>query len=255
MSSIDYTVHPEIIYFVEKDCGPDWKFQTNHIHFYSLTFVQAGSADYDIDAQHYAAGEGDVIFIKPGSLRYAKTTGMSCVAIDFILPPDQQLDLPSIMRRGSLEQFRRLFLDLKFNWLEKREGYKLKCQAIFMLVLHELLYELSGEHKNIHVENMKHFIMKNYMQSLSVAMVARHVNLSRVYCGALFKKIEGQTIASFINHVRINQAIHLLETGKSISETAAETGFTDIYYFSTTFKRIVGTNPSTYKKRSFIARF
>ena len=254
MSGNDYVIHPEIIYFVEKDCAPDWQFETNLIYFYSFTFVLKGSVDYEVDGQRYLAGEGDIIFIKPGSLRFAKTKGMTCVAIDFVLPPNRHLNFPSIIKWGNLDQFRMLFQDLKFTWLEKREGYTLKCQAIFMLILHKLIYEQRGEEKNIHVESMKHYIMKNYTRNLTVEMVAKHVNLSRVYCGALFKKIEGQTIASFLNHVRINQATNLLETGKSISEVAVETGFADIYYFSNTFKKIMGISPGKYKRRGSTAQ-
>jgi len=248
-----FLAHPEIIHFVEKDCTPDWQFLTNRINFYSFTFILNGQAEYEVDGQAYFVCKGDIIFVKPGSLRHAKTTGMTCVAVDFILPSGQSLDFPNCFHWGNMEDFRILFRDLKFEWLEKREGYYIKCQALFMLVLHKLLYECN-ETKNIHVENMKQFIMKNYTEDLTVAMVAKHVNLNSVYCGQLFKKVEKQTIASFINKVRINQSISLLDTGKNITEVAEETGFTDIYYFSNMFKKIVGVSPSAYKRRNFTVK-
>ena len=41
----------------------------------------------------------------------------------------------------------------------------------------------------------------------------------------------------YINALRINEATHLLETGKTIEEIAVEVGFNDPKYFSKVFKK------------------
>ena len=243
-------IHPEIEYFVTKKCSPDWAINNNKHPSYGVVFITEGSTEYEVNGVRYYATAGDVIFITPGSVRNATTTGMSCIAIDFKLLKDEKLEFPTVFSWGSFEEFHLLFQDIKFEWLQKEEGYKLKSQALFMLILHKLIYERKKQVKNIHVENMKFYIMKNYMKNITVSHVADHVKLSSVYCGALFKKIEGRTLAEFMNQVRINRAIDLLETNEyTITEIAEETGFMDVYYFSNMFKKIVGTSPSTYKKK------
>lgn len=55
---------------------------------------------------------------------------------------------------------------------------------------------------------------------------------------------------SILEHIvccRINEATHLLETGKTIEEIAVEVGFNDPKYFSKVFKKSTGLSPSGYK--------
>ena len=242
-------IHPEVIYFTVKTCSPDWSITNNCHPFYGLVFIISGNTSYKINGVHYAAKAGDIIFTEPGSIRDAHTSGMSCVAIDFSLPKHEFINFPTLYSWGDFEEFHMMFQDLKFEWLQKQSGYKLKSQALVMLILYKLLYDRNKMPKNIHVENMKCFIMEHYTKNLTVANIAEQVNLNPVYCGALFKKIEGRTIAEFINQVRINKAVTLLESDEyTIGEVAEETGFIDIYYFSNMFKKTVGLSPSTYKK-------
>lgn len=241
-------VYPELIYFVNKVCSPEWTITNNFVDKYCLVFVTKGTADYWVDGYSFQAQEGDVIFVKPGSERYATTTGMNCVAIDFLLPEGQEIDLPVTFSLGNFEDFHRVFQDLKYEWLQRNSGFRLKSNACLMLILHKLIYERNKSNKNSHVELIKRFIMKHYRKNLTVKMVADEVGLSSVYCGVLFKKVENCTISEYVSRIRINKAISLLETGEyNISEVAEETGFIDVYYFSNTFKKMVGMSPSTYK--------
>ena len=242
------SIYPEVIYFVSKNCSKEWGINRQQIHYFSMLFVEDGSANYIIDGRRYEPKKGDVLFIKPGSTREATTEGMTCIGIDFRMQNGEDIDLPVLNHWGSLEDFRIQFQDLKFEWLQKNAGFELKSVASLMLILHKLIYEKKQDSKNIHVELMKNFIMENHKDDISVATIAKIVSLSPVYCGALFKKVENCTIAEFLTRVRINHAMTLLETGEySISETAEECGFVDIYYFSNTFKKMVGISPSRYK--------
>ena len=248
-------IHPEIIYFVEKDCNPDWSLGQQPIHFYSLTFITEGKAYYEVDGKPWNAKRGDIIFARPGSTRYATTTGMHCVAVDFFLPSYQTIDLFNFIKWSNMNEFRMAFTDINYEWLQKQDGYMMKCQALLMLVLHKLIYGQEKGNKNIYVERIKHFIMENYMESITVEQIAKYINLNPTYCGALFKKVENQTITDFIKCLRINQAKAFLETGKSITEAAEISGFPNVHYFSNIFKKSVGISPSIYKKLNFRIKY
>jgi len=240
--------YPEVVYFVSKYCSKEWELIPREIEFYSMLFVEEGSANYIIDGEKYDLRAGDVLCMKPGTFREATTEGMTCIGINFILQEGSEFDLPILTEWGDFEDFHILFQDLKFEWLQQKKGFELKSVACLMLILHKLMYEKKQTTKNVHVELMKKFMMENHKQYLPVAMIAEAVSLSPVYCGALFRRIENCTLAEFLTQVRINRAITLLETGEySISEVAVESGFVDIYYFSNTFKKIVGVSPSKYK--------
>ena len=98
---------------------------------------------------------------------------------------------------------------------------------------------------------MKDYIRDHLGEAVMVDMIVREVNLSAAYCGELFMKCEGVTIHEFINNLRINHAKDLLAEGEmSISEIAAASGFTDVFYFSKKFKALTGLSPNQYRKAS-----
>lgn len=244
-----FTTYPSMIYFVQKECSTNWKIKDNLISFCDLVFVISGSADYIIDSIPYHVKAGDMVCIQPGSSRTAATTGMSCVSIDFLAAEtDFPLPLPHVTSGINLEEFESLFASIKYEWLQKAEGYQLKCQALFGLLLHKLLYSHNTGEENLYIKTIKRYVIEHYKENITVSMLAELVNLNPVYCGAFFKKSEGQTLQEFITQVRINKAATLLQLGEhNVSEVAALTGFSDIYYFSNTFKRIMKVSPVKYR--------
>ncbi len=239
---------PSMIYFVEKECTPSWKIINQKIPFYDLVFVLEGSSDYIIDGVQYHVEKGDILFIKRGSTRTASTTGMQCVSIDFQLRDGEEILIPTVSSMTDLNEFYHLFRELKYEWLQQSQGYQLKCQAVFALLLHKLLFMNGENNGNRHVRSIKRYIIEHYTEEITVSLLADKLNINRVYCGALFKKSEGMTIHSFLMKVRINKAAILLQLGEyNIGEVAELTGFKDVYYFSNTFRRLMLLSPSEYR--------
>ena len=94
------------------------------------------------------------------------------------------------------------------------------------------------------------FVAENYAADLSVADLARRANLSESQFTRIFRRQTETSPAQYIVQTRINAARTLLETtDKLLTDIAAETGFYDHAHFVKTFKRIVGTTPSRYRKQ------
>lgn len=242
-------IHPHMHYFVQKECTTAWKLSDHEMKVYSLLFIFEGGAHYTINGKPYEPHAGNVIFIKPGEARMAWTEGMRCTAIDFDLGEGEDITLDTMLFRTDLDAFSDLFREIRYEWLQRREGYELKCQALFAMVLHRLMYEKDPGKRNTHVEFLKRYIFEHYKEELSVSALARERGLNPVYCGALFKKEEGVTVTEFINRLRINKAADLLRTGEyTVGEVAEWVGFKDIYYFSNTFKKYMGISPVHYRK-------
>lgn len=241
-------LHPQMNYFVCKECTPAWKIEHQTVDFYSLVFILSGNAHYIIDGIKYEPIAGNVVFVKYGSARTAWTERMRCVALDFTLSEGENIKFAPVTVRTDFDEFSQLFQEIKFEWLQKRDGYQLKCQALFSLILHKLLYTDDLLKKNRHVEVIKRYILEHYCENLTIQLLADHVNLNPVYCGALFKRKEGRSIREFINLIRINKAVDLLKTGEyNVGEVAERVGFNDIYFFSNTFRKIMGTPPKYFK--------
>ncbi|WP_343248149.1 AraC family transcriptional regulator [Diplocloster hominis] len=98
-------------------------------------------------------------------------------------------------------------------------------------------------------EHGKQFIREHYTEeTLSVGSVAVKLFLSQNYYGQLFKSSTGMSVNEYINLARIEHARHLLSsTNLKIYEISSACGYTDQYYFSSVFKKIVGISPSEYR--------
>ena len=64
-----------------------------------------------------------------------------------------------------------------------------------------------------------------------------------------FKKSMGTSIYDYIIQTRIEKMMQLLCEGLSVSEAAAELGFSDIKNVSRTFRQLKGLTPSEYRSQ------
>ena len=103
------------------------------------------------------------------------------------------------------------------------------------------------------LQKVYHFIEANYQNEIDVNAVARLCNLTTAAFCRYFKKSTHYTFTDFVNQFRINQSKKFLLQGKNVTEACFESGFANISYFNKTFKKVAGENPSTFKKKNFVA--
>ena len=92
------------------------------------------------------------------------------------------------------------------------------------------------------------YISENLDSPLTVDELAERVFLSKYYFIRLFKKEVGYTPHEYIVVSRVNFAAFLLKsTAFSIKNIAIKCGFADESSFCTTFKRVMGSTPLSYR--------
>ncbi|HWK05808.1 MAG TPA: AraC family transcriptional regulator [Puia sp.] len=99
------------------------------------------------------------------------------------------------------------------------------------------------------MDSIYRYIQANYRDRPDVNAIAKQVNLTTAAFCRFFRKHTKMTFTDFINQFRINQAKNHLLQDKSISEATYEVGFESVSYFNKVFKKVVGENPSSFKKR------
>jgi AraC-like DNA-binding protein len=86
--------------------------------------------------------------------------------------------------------------------------------------------------------------------SLSIAEVAREVQISPFHFIRQFEALFGVTPHQFRIQARLDAARHLLAMGHhSVTDVCLEVGFSSLGSFSTLFTRRVGEPPSAYRRR------
>lgn len=117
-----------------------------------------------------------------------------------------------------------------------------------------LLYnstETTKSYENYHkaVAAALDYASANYHKEISIEDVARTHGLNAKYIGRLFKEQIGEGFNTYLNRVRINNAMQLLAgTRAQIIEIALECGYNNVTYFNREFKKIQGVTPSAYRK-------
>jgi AraC-like DNA-binding protein len=105
------------------------------------------------------------------------------------------------------------------------------------------------------LQKVYHFIETNYQLEININEVAKLCNLTTAAFCRYFKKSTHHTFTDFVNQFRINQAKKSLLQGKNVTETCYESGFSSVSYFNRMFKKMIGENPSAFKKKNFTRFF
>ncbi|HEX2945604.1 MAG TPA: response regulator [Clostridia bacterium] len=92
------------------------------------------------------------------------------------------------------------------------------------------------------------YIKENYASDLNLKTVADEIYVSTWYLSKLLKKETGDNFINILNRIRVENAKKLLQEPKyKIYEIANVVGFTDVPYFTKTFKKVTGQTPMEYK--------
>lgn len=98
------------------------------------------------------------------------------------------------------------------------------------------------------VRAAKEYIARNYMKTLTLEEISKHVHLNASYLSIVFKKETGQNFSDYLTGYRIEMAKNMLrQSDMSIAAISEAVGYADSKYFSRIFTRLVGIKPSAYR--------
>lgn len=98
---------------------------------------------------------------------------------------------------------------------------------------------------------VKMYIRLHLQEDLSLAVIARQVNLSPNYLCVIFRRVEGMSIQQFVEQQRIERAAYLLVTENTLTEEIAHrVGYRYSSYFCRTFRKHYGVTPRRYRLMS-----
>jgi AraC-like DNA-binding protein len=94
------------------------------------------------------------------------------------------------------------------------------------------------------------YIFLNIHEKITLNTLAKEVNLTSKYLSFLFHKETKQTLSSFIEDRKINEAKNLLIYSQySYSQISNDLSFNSHSYFISVFKKKVGMTPKDYRLR------
>ncbi|MEZ2336720.1 GlxA family transcriptional regulator [Mucilaginibacter sp. RCC_168] len=113
-----------------------------------------------------------------------------------------------------------------------------------------IIFQGQKDHTDDPIKKAQEFIEKNYQEKITVEQLASMFALGRRNLERRFKKATANTVAEYIQRVKIEAAKVSLETSReNVNEVMYNVGYTDTKAFRTTFKRITGLSPIDYRNK------
>jgi AraC-like DNA-binding protein len=100
------------------------------------------------------------------------------------------------------------------------------------------------------IANSIEFMKAHLHEPLNISTLAALVRVSRSHYTTLFRRVTGYAPMSYLNHLRMQRAVQLLNTTDlSIKRISDQLGFSDQFYFSRAFSKMHNHSPSEHRRR------
>lgn len=150
------------------------------------------------------------------------------------------------------------YLNLILYLIEKYAGREMTilCAKVFAIEIERksqsafIMFKGQTEHNDEAVKKVQQYIEQNFQDKISVDQLADMSGISRRSFERRFKKATTNTVAEYIQRVKIEAVKKDLETSdKNINEAMYDVGYNDTKAFRGTFKRITGLSPIQYRNK------
>ena len=254
-----------------------------HWHYdFEYGYVLSGSVDYYINDTYVKLQKGDCLFVNSNMLHMGRQSEGCHDAVMFTVTfpasllstninssvytkyfqhiIEKQIEGFAISSDNPRGQEIRTLLNELYALDASGDGYELNCLTrvirLWIATLQHIeknkddLFRHTGSIR--HVERAKEilsYIHTHYQEKITVADIARDVNISRSECFRSFKRFMNKKPVEYINEYRLLNAAKLLrETEMSISDICMECGFESTSYFGKLFRHMYATTPLHYRK-------
>jgi len=148
------------------------------------------------------------------------------------------------------ELLRRINFCLSLNIIEQARDRKVLTNEADEVAA-DFVSRTTNGRKNHNLQQAIKYIHNNFSTDISLDRVAGTVGISKYHFCRFFKEMTGMTYLSYVNRVRIEQAKKLLNDEElSITDTGYAVGYSDLTHFERIFKKLTGTTPSQYRRRT-----
>lgn len=274
--------------FIQYSDNIDYNDIMHKHNFIELSYVISGTALHKIGGKSYRVKKGNVIMVDynvPHAFSFDAESEGGFYTYDLLFTPDffnlpglennefyslassylfssifEDLSLPNVFQnliKTNSKEFHSLFKKIYDEFTTRDKCYQNVIRAYLTELIIKIFREIDKDqptftqsHRAL-VEKAINHMKENYRSHISLDDIVSGMFLSKNYFRQIFKKTTGISISSYIQELRITEACRLLEeTLLSSTEIAEQSGFNDIKFFYSTFKKVTGMTPSEYRRKS-----
>lgn len=246
--------------------------------FYSgirCLFVISGGLDVLVDGERHLLKADDIIIINSSQVNVLSGKPSALVLSLWIPNEYLESECPDLLHlkincnssdltltdKKKYYELKRFFIMMKITESEKKFGYQLQMNILLLRFLQILLLQFTDKHaalientpqnKNDALIDILKYLETSYSQNISVQDMANRLYMSPNYFSKYFKRHTGVSFHEYLKKIRLEHAVQeLLFTNIPISTIALKNGFPNFQSFSSSFKKIYGLTPATYRKKN-----
>ncbi len=242
-----------------------------HPNCLEITYLDRGSATYNIENQVYTLYPGDLFITQPDAIHSTNEIPLSMNSMYWfqldISDPDGFLFLHRDMGLKTITQLRNFgncSLSLNQAFYTRIFGEIFRCFnssdrqqqetgcSILLYFLKQLVANSSAHGESIkqtsNILRVFYFIKNNIKEDFTMDQLAELAHLSTSRFKQKFTLEIGLSPRTFINSEKITASTEYLLEGHNVTETASEFNFSSSNYYCEVFKRFQGKSPTQFLK-------
>ncbi len=251
-----------------------------HKHSDSMEIVQVldGKLNFSVGTEHFVAVAGDFVFIPADITHRMEAQGRASVRglvfessileenmahfdteILYMFRVQSRNRIAPLGKDHPIHPILKKYMAESYEEFEAKDVcYKLPIRANIYLMMTAYLRHYCGSkdesermvyHNVLRLRPVMEYIEENYREKIYIDDLADKLMVSPDYFTRMFKESIGKTPIDYINGLRINRALELLENPRfSVAAVAEEIGFCNPNYFHKIFKQYMDVSPIAYRK-------
>lgn len=214
---------------------------------HTLTYHIKSSMLYHTPHETLQATAGSVVYLPPNTPCRLEGEKDEIIRIEFDC--DRTFP-PSLIHPKQPEMLRRIFVELHSTWHSNLVNKNYRALACFYRIMAEISLPTAKAVTANTIREVLQYIHHHFAEpTLSVKEVAKQSGMCESAFYQTFHQTCGMTPKAYILNCRLHHACALLQTQDiKIYEVAEKSGFADVKYFMTAFKREMGISPGKFKK-------
>lgn len=241
----------------------DWQSVLHTHHFTEIFYVLNGEGNFLFRDVKRPIKTGDLVIVPPyvehteqsipgKSLKYY-VLGLEGVSFQ---PKDQPGTYQVFCNFDRHAMIAELMEQIYYETKEEQYGSEMICQSLLDILIMRILRSQqlitvpnTSMRMTKECAQIKEYLDANYASQITLDTLTGLTHMNKYYMAHSFTKFTGLSPIQYLNRRRLEAACQLLETTDcSISEIAAQTGFSSQSYFTQIFRKFYGMTPVQYRQ-------
>lgn len=254
----------------------DFSYAAHWHNDFELAYVKEGKIITGVNNKKYLLESGDMLVLNSGDIHYYDSTeyyskimllvfSMELIGLPAKWPPKGHFISPLIKKQrvesSDLREIPNMLLKIDANKNIKSHYYseffiKAHLNEICGLLLQNLSIDTDKKNESNYSKKLEimqkvlTFIEENFLLDISLKNISKHCNIDPYNLSKDFNAVTGINLKTYINTLRVLKAENMiLNTDKSLTDIALESGFNSIRSFNRAFKALKNITPSSLRTK------